>query len=79
MKKHVKRILACTLLALLFAALALVYVRFSEKPVAGSKTITITVINSAGSKTVYPLKTDAQYLIGAMDEAEGLTDRKSVV
>lgn len=73
MKKNLKRILAASLLALLFAALVLVYVTFGEKAVAGSKAITIAVVNSLGEETVYSVKTDAQYLSGAMDEAEGLT------
>ena len=73
MKKNVSRILAAAALALLFAALALVYVTFGEKAVAGSKAITISVVNSAGEETAYSLKTDAQYLAQAMDEAEGLT------
>ena len=72
MKKHVRKILAAACLALLFAALALVYVRFSEKAAAGSKAITITVVSSAGQETCYALETQAQYLIEAMDEAEGL-------
>ena len=77
MKKSIKRILAAAALALLFAALALVYVTFGEKAVSGSKAITLSVINSAGEETAYSLKTDAQYLIQAMDEAEGLTYESS--
>ena len=77
MKKNVRRILAAAALALLFAALALVYVTFGENAVAGSKAITITVVNSAAQKTAYSLKTDAQYLIQAMDEADGLSYESS--
>jgi len=73
MKKNVKRILAASLFALLIAALALVYVTFSEKAAEGSKAITITVVNSAAQETAYALKTDALYLRQAMDECEGLT------
>ena len=72
MKKNVKRILAASLFALLIAALALVYVTFSEKAAEGSKAITITVVNSAAQETAYALKTDALYLRQAMDECEGL-------
>ena len=39
----------------------------------GSKEITIEVIDKAGNSTVYELSTDAEYLRGAMEEAEGLT------
>lgn len=69
----VKRVLAAALLLALAAALSLVYVTFSEKAVSGSKAITIAVIDSAAKETTYALKTDAKYLIEAMDEAEGLT------
>ena len=73
MKKNLKRALAAAAFALLAAVLALVYVRFSAKPVAGSKAITITVVDSAAKETAYALKTDAEYLDQAMNEAEGLT------
>ena len=73
MKKNLKRILAAVAFALLIAVLALVYIRFSEKPVAGSKSITITVVDSAAKETAYTLRTDAEYLDQAMKEAEGLT------
>ena len=70
---NVKRILAATALLLLAAALALAYFTFRAKPVSGSKNITISVVNSKAETTEYRLKTDAQFLRQAMDEAEGLT------
>ena len=73
MKKNLKRILSAAAFALLVAVMAFVYVSFSAKPVAGSKAITITVVNSAAKETAYALKTDAEYLDQAMKEAEGLT------
>ena len=73
MKKNVKKVLAVLLLAALAAGMAFVYVRFGAKPVAGSKAITITVVDSAAKETVYSLRTDAEYLLGAMEEAEGLS------
>ena len=73
MKKNLKKLLAVLLLVLLAAGMAFVYVRFGAKPVAGSKAITITVVDSAAKETVYPLRTDAEYLQQAMEEAEGLT------
>jgi len=72
MKKHLKKLLAAAAFALLVAAMALVYVRFGAKPVSGSKSITISVINSAAQEKTYPLHTDAQFLRQAMDECEGL-------
>ena len=68
-----KKALAAAAFALLIAALSLVYVTFREKAQAGSKNITLSVIDSAGKETIYTLSTDAQYLLGAMEEAEGLT------
>ena len=68
-----KKLLAAALVLLLAAALAFVYVTFREKAVEGSKSITIEVIDNAAKSTVYSLKTDAMYLLQAMEEAEGLT------
>lgn len=76
MKKNrfsVKKALAAAALLLLAAALAVVYAVFGAKGVAGSKQITISVVNSMAETTTYRLKTDAEYLRQAMDEAEGLT------
>ncbi len=52
---------------------AIVYFVARPKTVEGSKAVTIEVVNKAGESTVYSLKTDAEFLRGAMDEAEGLT------
>ena len=63
-------------LGALIAVVALligVYAAFGAKPVAGSKNITIEVVNKAAESTVYELATDAEFLRQAMDEAEGLT------
>ena len=68
-----KRALAAAAFALLIAALSFVYATFREKAQAGSKNITLSVIDSAGKETIYTLSTDAQYLLGAMEEVEGLT------
>jgi len=73
MKKNLKRILAAAAFALLIAVMAFVYVRFSAKPVSGSKTVAITIVDSGQKETSYHLKTDAEFLLGAMQEAEGLT------
>ena len=67
-----KKVLGIVGLVVLVAALLGVYSIFREKTVAGSKEITIEVINSAEESTVYELKTDAEYLQQAMEEAEGL-------
>ncbi|MBR5226144.1 MAG: DUF4430 domain-containing protein [Clostridia bacterium] len=68
-----KKVLAAAVLLLLVAALTLTYFTFREKAVSGSKQITIAVVNSKAETTTYSLKTDAEYLRQAMDEADGLT------
>lgn len=45
---------------------------FSAKGTAGKKDITIEVVNSAESSVVYDVSTEAEFLRGAMDEADGL-------
>ncbi len=55
------------------AAAALIYAFLGPKAQAGSKNVTIEVINSAGEQKSYSVVTDAQYLKEAMDDAEGLT------
>ena len=70
-----KVILGSGILVVLIVAMTLIWTNFREKPVEGSKAITIEVIDSKEKSTVYELKTDAQYLIEAMEEAkeQGLT------
>ena len=70
-KKKIVLGLGC--LAALIAVLAVVYGLFAAKPVAGSKDITIEVVNKAAESVVYELETDAEFLRQAMEEAEGLT------
>jgi hypothetical protein len=71
--KNKKTLLGLGALVIIIAAFALIYGKFSEKPVEGSKAVTIEVINSKEESTVYELQTDAEYLEQAMKEAEGLT------
>lgn len=70
-----KVILASGILVVLIVAMLLVWINFREKPVEGSKTITIEVRDSKEKSVVYELQTDAQFLIEAMEEAkeQGLT------
>ncbi len=65
--------LALGALVAVVALLIGVYAAFGAKPVAGSKNITIEVVNKAAESVVYELSTDAEFLRQAMDEAEGLT------
>lgn len=74
-KKTLKIALGVGALVLLVAVFGLVYAKFSEKPVAGEKAITIEVVDDTAASTVYELNTDAEFLRQAMEEAEaqGLT------
>lgn len=72
-KMNKKLLLGAGILVALIAVFAVVFALFSAKPAEGSKAITIEVVNKAQDSTVYELKTDAEFLRQAMDEAEGLT------
>ena len=70
MKKKI--LIGAGALVALIAAFIIIWFNFREKPVEGSKEISIEVVNSKGESKVYELKTDALYLREAMDEAKGL-------
>lgn len=71
-KTNKKGLLGIVALLVLVAALGLIYNMFKEKPVEGSKQITIEVIDSNGASTTYEVQTNSEFLQQAMDEAEGL-------
>ena len=68
-----KTLLGVIALVVVVALMGVLYSVYREKPVAGSKEITIEVVNKAQESVVYEVKTDAEYLQQAMEEAEGLT------
>lgn len=68
-----KGLLGIAALAVIVVAFLAIYAVFGAKGVAGNKNITIEVINKAQESIVYEVSTDAEYLRGAMDDAEGLT------
>jgi len=68
-----KALVGIVALAAVIAVFAVVYTMFRERPVEGSKSISIEVVDMNQITTVYKLKTDALYLRQAMEEAEGLT------
>lgn len=70
---HKKTVLGLVLLAVLVVVLGAMYFAFRAKPVSGSKSVSIEVVNKAQEKTEYKVKTDAEYLRQVMEEAEGLT------
>ena len=65
-----KNLLGLGILIALIAIMVAVWFGFRQKPVEGSKEITIEVVNSEKESKVYELKTDAQYLEEAMKEAQ---------
>ena len=67
-----KKIWGAGLLVVLIAAFAIVYGVFREKPVEGSREVTIEVVNQAEESELYEIKTDVEFLRQAMEEAEGL-------
>lgn len=72
-KLNKKAIIGIIALVAVIAVLAVVYFVFREKPVEGSKSITIEVVNQSSESQNYQLKTDAEYLRQAMEEVDGLT------
>ena len=71
-KKNKKAVIGIAGLAAAVALLAVVFFVFREKPVEGSKAITIEVVDNEQKSVVYDVKTDAEYLRQAMEEAKGL-------
>ena len=65
-----KKIIGVVVLVVLVAAMAFSYSAFREKPVEGSKSVTIEVVDDKGESTMYELNTDAEYLADAMKEAK---------
>lgn len=70
-----KNVIGIIVLVAVIALMAIAYNAFREKPVQGSKEITIEVVNKAKESITYELKTDAEFLREAMEEAkeQGLT------
>ncbi|MBQ6875810.1 MAG: DUF4430 domain-containing protein, partial [Lachnospiraceae bacterium] len=61
-KVNKKMVVGIVLMVLLVGLMLFAYNKFREKPVEGSKSITIEVVNDKGESKKYELKTDAQYL-----------------
>lgn len=71
-KMNKKAVIGIVVLVAAVALLAAVFFVFREKPVEGSKAITIEVVDNEQKNVTYDVKTDAEYLRQAMEEAEGL-------
>lgn len=67
-----KALLGVIALIVVVAVMGILYSVYREKPVEGSKSITIEVVNKAQESKIYEVNTDAEYLLQAMEEAEGL-------
>lgn len=69
-KKIVIAAVALAAVALIFCG---IYLVLSPKASAGAKEITIEVVDDGQNSTMYTVNTDAEYLRGALEDAEGLT------
>ncbi len=67
-----KVIFGAAVLAAAVVMMAAGFFLFREKPVEGSKAIVIEVVDNEQKTVTYNVKTDAEYLRQAMEEAEGL-------
>ena len=72
-KGNKKAVIGVAALAAAVVVFAVIFLMFRPKPAEGSKSVTIEVVNQSSETESYPLKTDAQFLRQAMEEAEGLT------
>ena len=72
-KSSKKIVIGVVVLAVLLAVFAFAYSCFKPQTVEGAKAITIEVVDDQGESTEYALNTDAEYLLQAMEETEGLT------
>lgn len=72
-KSSKKIVIGVVVLAILLAVFAFAYSSFKPQAVEGAKAITIEVVDDQGESTEYAFNTDAEYLLQAMEETEGLT------
>lgn len=72
-KTNKKVIVGLAALAVLIAVFAGIFFLLREKPVTGSKNVVIEVMGKTQEKVNYTVKTEAEFLRQAMDEAEGLS------
>jgi len=68
-KLNKKTVVGVLALVVVIAIFAIVYIAFKPKTMEGSKAITFEVVNKAGESKEYEVKTDAEYLRQAMEEA----------
>ena len=68
-----KSILGIIIMIVVIAVLGVIYALNAAKPVAGSKLISIEVVNKEKESVIYELQTDAEYFRQAMEEVNGLS------
>ena len=71
MKKS--KVIGVIVLVVLVAAMTVAYVSFREKPAEGEKQVTIEILMADETSSLYEVLTDGEYLIDAMNNADGLT------
>lgn len=71
-KMNKKAVIGIAVLVAAVVLMAAGYFLFREKPVEGSKSIVIQVVDNEKKTATYDVKTDAEYLRQAMEEADGL-------
>lgn len=65
-------VIAIVALVIVLLAATVLYFVYRPQAAGGSKEVTIHVIDDQNSVTTYDVKTDAKYLQGAMEDADGL-------
>ena len=73
MQKDKKLIIAVIAVVVIVAAMAVIYIATRPEATVGSKTVTVEVVHSDGSKKAFTYQTDAEYL-GEVLLAEGLIE-----
>ena len=72
-KSNRKIIIGAAVLVVLIAAFLIIFNVLRDKPVKGSKSVTLEVLNQENQTSEYSVQTDAEFLRQAMEEAEGFT------
>ena len=76
-QKTTKILIAVVALVIVVAAVAALWLRFSPKPQAGDKTITLSVVYQDESQEDYTIQTDAEYLKEAIEDTVELGGEES--
>ena len=75
--KNKKTVIAIVVLVAFIAVAGACWFAFGPKAMAGSKTITVDVTHKDGSVKTFVIKTDAEYLRGAMEQESLLLGNES--